>query len=169
MEAEWATTPVQEGPCDRPAVQEGLCDRTPGKGGDHAQSRRPCVTSRDQLCLSTTIRGPGGTTMVKVLSHNLMGSIRAYKYKHSTTSARSTRPYLVLHDHKSIHPAEVDPHDQCGLTRPNKRSTRSYTAESSLEKIQGFPNLPRRTQQQTLTISATKEIFIPTEESLPSI
>ena len=101
--------------------------------------------------------------MVKVLSHNLMESIRAYKYKHSTTSARSTRPYLVLHDHKSIHQAEVGPHDQM------MRSTRPYTAESSLEKIQGFPNLPRSSQQQTLIVSATEEIFIPTEESLPSI
>ena len=57
--------------------------------------------------------------MVKVLSHNLMGSIRAYKYKHSTTSARSARPYLVLYDHRSNHQAEVDPHDQCGLTPLN--------------------------------------------------
>ena len=122
-------TAVKKGSCDRPAVQKGLCDRPSSpegslrsytrERGDHTQSRRPHVTSRDQLCLSATIRGPGGTTMVKVLSHNLMGSIRAYKYKHSTTSARSTRPYLVLHDHKSIHQAEVGPHDQCGLTRPN--------------------------------------------------
>ena len=58
--------------------------------------------------------------MVKVLSHNLMGSIRAYKYEHSTTSARSTRPYLVLYDHRGIHQAEVDLHDQCKLTLLNK-------------------------------------------------
>ena len=79
--------------------------------------------------------------MVKVLSHNLMGSIRAYKYKHSTTSARSTRPHLVLHDHKCIHPTKVDPHDQM------MRSTRPYTAESSLER----PRVPKPTQTQSTT------------------
>ena len=73
------------------------------------------------------------------------GSIRAYKYKHSTTSARSTRPCLVLYDHRSKHQSEVVPHDQCGLT-PLKaqRSSRTYTAESSLEKTQGFPELMQK-------------------------
>ena len=130
-------TAVQKGPCDRPTVQEGLCDRPSSlegslrsytrERGDHTQSRQPHVTSRDQLCLSATIRGPGGITMVKVLSHKLMGSIQAYKYKHATTSARSTRPYLVLHDHKCIHPAKVGPHDQCGLIRPTQRDPYDHT------------------------------------------
>ena len=138
--------------------------------------QRPVVLSNDQLCLSATIWAPRGTIVVKVISHNPMGIIRAYKYKHSTTSVRSTRPLRVSHDRECI------PHDQCGFTRPvwihttsvdshdqMLRSTRPYTAESSLEKIHGFPNLSRCSQQQTLTISATEEIFIPTEESLPSI
>ena len=59
--------------CDRPSLLELI-------SCDHEQSRGPYVTSRDQLCLSATRRGPEGTTRVKVLSHNLTGSIRAYKY-----------------------------------------------------------------------------------------
>ena len=57
--------------------------------------------------------------MVKVLSHNPMGSIQAYKYKHSTTSAGLTRPYMVSHDHECIHTImsglkqpKVDSHDR---------------------------------------------------------
>ena len=107
------------------------------------QSRRPYVTSRDQLWLSATIRGPGGTTMVKVLSHNLMGSIRAYKYKHSTTSAGLTRPHLVLHDHKCIHTTKVDPHDRM------RSSTRPYSKKSSLERAR----VPKPSQMQSTTNS----------------
>ena len=101
------------------------------------------MTSRDQLCLSATMRGPEGTTRVKVLSHNPREA-----YEHTSTS---TLPQVLgLHDHtwsyttirastkqKWAHTTSVDSHDQM------LRSTRPYTAESSLEKIQGFPELTK--------------------------
>ena len=113
-------TVVQEQACDRPSLLELISCA-------HEQSRGPYVTSQDQLCLSATRRGPEGTTRVKVLSHNLSGSIRAYKYKHTTTSARSTRPCLVLYDHRSKHQTEVVPHDQCGLTPLKQRDPYDHT------------------------------------------
>ena len=71
--------------CDRPSPRELiLCD--------HEQSRGPHVTSRDQLCLSATMRGPEGTSRVKVLSHNPREA-----YEHTSTS---TLPQVLgLHDH----------------------------------------------------------------------
>ena len=82
-------------PCDLQQSRRDCCDRPSPReliSCDYEQSRGPYVTSQNQLCLSATMRGPEGTTRVKVLSHNPREA-----YEHTSTS---TLPQVLgLHDH----------------------------------------------------------------------